>query len=267
MPTRATQATQPRTSTLIFAEAMPLADGGHPLNWIAAMVSSPKLRLCHVEISIGSVPGKNNTIGNVLRVYSGETVELCQRTGLNPSLKYVEVTHSPAAEHAMLQFAKAQSGKRFDMSAMVRSPCLPRSTTENTWFCAELTAATLKSGGLLPADTNPAGHTPDSLYRHFADTGATTGNPHVLRRIRAGATRLQLALGVNPARKVDSSAEYAAVADKPQRQLSCELPIHAPGSEVLRRVGPDDFLRDAVRHSGVLQRPGLGSVVRMYEAL
>lgn len=247
----------PHTSTLIFAEAMPLNMGEHPLNWLAATVSSPKLRLCHVELSIGSAAGSGGAIGNVLRVYSGETVELCQRTGLNPSLKYVEITHSAAAEQAMLQFARDQQGKPFSMSAMARSPCIPRTTSEDSWYCAELTAAALKAGGLLSKETNPASHTPQTLYVHFSERGAPTANPYILRKMMSGGPRLQIReQRANTERCPGKREEAAETAASPA----------GPQPDCLHR-GADDMLRAAVRNSGVLLRHGSSGVGGLYDPL
>jgi hypothetical protein len=51
----------------------------------------------------------------------------------------------------MLAFARQQVGKPFSNSGMARSVIFPRQTTGRTYYCAELVAATLKSGGLMCA--------------------------------------------------------------------------------------------------------------------
>ena len=249
------------TSTLIFAEAKGLRDGEHPLNWIAATVTSPKNRLCHVELSIGSTPGSNGTIGNVLRVFSGEEVELCSRTGLNPSLKYIEISHNTGEERDMLNFAREQCGKPFSMSAMVRAPCLPRTTNYNSWFCAELTAAALQKGGLLPIEMNPGSASPDSLYRHFSRVGAATANPYALRNF---ALKKQGFSRVGP---VPVDAPFKLLECHTEKGKTAPFPIariHTPRPEIVNRDA-DDFLRLAVKRSGVLDNVQERNIVGLFQ--
>ena len=51
----------------------------------------------------------------------------------------------------MLAFAKNQIGKPFSNMGMARSLIFPRTTTGNTYYCAELVASILKQGGLMYA--------------------------------------------------------------------------------------------------------------------
>lgn len=64
---------------------------------------------------------------------------------------YLSLGCSKAAEARMLAFARQQVGKPFSNSGMARSVIFPRQTTGRTYYCAELVAATLKSGGLMCA--------------------------------------------------------------------------------------------------------------------
>ena len=48
---------------------------------------------------------------------------------------------------------------------------------------AELVAATLQAGGLLPYSINPGATTPESLYRSFIGKAAVTGNPYTMRKL------------------------------------------------------------------------------------
>ena len=106
--------------------------------------------------------------------------ELCQRTGKNPQVcnathlphllvvptlastdrpamllcpqyTYLSLGCSKGAEQRMLQFARAQVGKPFSNMGMARSLIWPRSSTMQTFYCAELVAAILKQGGLMYA--------------------------------------------------------------------------------------------------------------------
>lgn len=123
---------------------------------------------------------------NVLRIYNDEVgVELCQRTGRNPSFQYVQIGCSKRAENAILEFARRAKGKPFSMSAMARSVLWPRTTNHQNYFCAELVAAALQHGGLMDARVNPGSATPESLYRSFSMCGATTGNPCTMRHFAA----------------------------------------------------------------------------------
>jgi len=82
---------------------------------------------------------------------NGETVELAQRTGLNPNCKYYRILCTPVQSARIHKFALDQCGKRFSVPAMIRSMVCPRVSHYNqeSWFCAELVAYALKEGGLL----------------------------------------------------------------------------------------------------------------------
>ncbi len=139
-------------------------------------------KLTHTEIAIGERLDARG-MANVMRIYNDPVgVELVSRTGLNPLNQYIEIGCSKAAEERMLQFGKAVVGRPFSNFGMVRSVIWPRSTDHKTFFCAELTAACLKAGGLLGPRSNPGAYTPASLYGLFQPHAATTGNPLVLKR-------------------------------------------------------------------------------------
>ena len=68
-----------------------------------------------------------------------------------PQYTYLSLGCSNGAEQRMLQFARAQVGKPFSNMGMARSLIWPRSSTMQTFYCAELVAAILKQGGLMYA--------------------------------------------------------------------------------------------------------------------
>lgn len=154
----------------------------HPLNTIAAWATNSIFS--HVEMAIGQESGVDGSMCNVLRVFNDPIgTELTQRTGKNPSFIYVQLGCTKMAEMKMLEFARQQVGKPFSMSGMVRSIIWPRKTKGDTYYCAELIAATLQVGSLLALDSNPGAATPESLYRLYKDSAACAGNPYVLRKI------------------------------------------------------------------------------------
>jgi len=96
--------------------------------------------------------GDRGKMRNVVRLFNDEVgVELCERTGRSPAFQYLQIGCSRKAEQQMLSFAKAQVGKPFNMLAMVRSVAWPRKTNQRNYYCAELVASVLKSGGLMCA--------------------------------------------------------------------------------------------------------------------
>lgn len=82
----------------------------------------------------------------------------------------------------MLAFARSCVGKPFSGTAMARSVFWPRKTDHKTFFCAELVASVLKSGGLLDPVSNPGAATPESLHELYKSRATTTANPYVLRQ-------------------------------------------------------------------------------------
>ena len=90
--------------------------------------------------------------------------ELCERTGRNPAYTYLSLGCSKAAEQRMLSFARAQVGKPFSNAGMARSVVWPRASDYHSFFCAELVAAILKTGGLMSQDSNAGAATPYSLF-------------------------------------------------------------------------------------------------------
>lgn len=165
----------------------------HPLNVIAALAT--RGNMSHIECAIGMTPGSDGQqMSNVLRIYNDDVgVELCERTGRSPNYTYLQIGCSKAAEESILAFAKRQVGKPFNQWAMFRAgfwprvtPCIHengRNVEADNYFCAELVACALKTGGLMSIDSNPGAATPQSLYKMYRDHGATTGNPYVLRTL------------------------------------------------------------------------------------
>ena len=149
------------------------------LNIVAALAQGS--RFTHCELSIGS--DKEHGMKDVLRVFNDEKgCELCARTGRSPHLVYVQLGCSVEQERRMLHFARQQIGKPFSQSAMFRSLIMPRKSTGESWFCAELVAATLKYAGMLDQSSNPGAATPQNLYTLFSSRAAITANPYVLRQ-------------------------------------------------------------------------------------
>lgn len=170
----------PGSVVLIFREIEPRWRSEHPLNLLAAFMTNSKFS--HVEMAIGDEAGMKGQIRNVVRIFNDNVgVEVAERTGRSPAFQYVQLGCSLASEHAMLRFALDQRGKPFSTVAMARSIVWPRTTMGDSYFCAELVAATLKVGGLLPINYNPGAATPESLHRRFIKHAATTGNPCTMR--------------------------------------------------------------------------------------
>lgn len=84
----------------------------------------------------------------------------------------------------MLRFARAQVGKPFSMLGMARSVVLPRKTTGDSWYCAELVAAALMAGGVIASDYNAGAATPENLHQMLRHSCAGTANPVVLRKMQ-----------------------------------------------------------------------------------
>lgn len=200
--------------------------GGEPiLNLIAAAAQGSSFT--HVEIAIGEDEGRGGRMKNVLRVFNDNVgvvsifigiptrtrtyihihalfeqlfscfdpcvyhlfgiQELAERTGINPSYSYVQIGCSKAQEQAMLAFARRQVGKPFSSVGMARALVWPRKTDGTSWFCAELVAACLQSGGLMSQSSSPGSATPSSLYKIYKNCGAVAANPCTLRRQRASS--------------------------------------------------------------------------------
>lgn len=124
------------------------------LNLIAAAAQGSTFT--HVEIAIGEHSGPRGEMANVLRIFNDTAgVELAKRTGKNPNYQYLQLGCSHAQEVAMLNWAHAQKGKPFSAHGMARSLIWPRVSDGKSWFCAELVAACLQVGGLMPHDVMP----------------------------------------------------------------------------------------------------------------
>ena len=149
------------------------------LNILAAVAQGS--RFTHCELSIGS--DTDHGMKDVLRVFNDSVgCELCARTGRSPHLVYVQLGCSADQERRMLYFAKKQIGKPFSQTAMFRSLIMPRKTTGESYFCAELIADCLKFGGMLDQSSNPGAATPSNLYSLFSSRAAVTANPYLLRQ-------------------------------------------------------------------------------------
>ena len=149
------------------------------LNILAAVAQGSKFT--HCELSIGS--DAEHGMSNVLRVFNDDKgCELCARTGRSPHLVYVQLGCSAEQERRMLHFARRQVGKPFSQAAMFRSLIMPRKTTGESYFCAELIADCLRFGGMLDQSSNPGAATPQNLYALFSSRAAVTANPYLLRQ-------------------------------------------------------------------------------------
>ena len=250
------------TSTLIFATAKPYRDE-HPCNYAAACLTSPVNRICHVEISIGSAAGKNNTISNVFRIFSGEHVEEENRTGLNPSLMYVEVTTTKPQQDKMLAYARSVVGRPFSSSAMARAVCWPRKTHEKDFFCAELVACILRSANLYPRNLNPGSATPESIYRLACNgqggllNGQATGNPSTLRQLETGQLNFRSTnwCTAPPREAPGPLVAPMSILDRGTRPFSYARIERYPESVQPRVIQRDacHFLRTALRNSCVIE--------------
>lgn len=169
---------QPGSCTLVFYRLNNDWRKEPLLNLIAAYAQGSDFS--HVEIAIGSDPGRGGEMTNVLRVFAGEAVELVSRTGRNPSFSYVQLGCSKQQENRMLRHAQSLVGRPFSMVAMVRSVVFPRTTDGASFFCAELVASALQAGGLLACEANPGAATPQSLHELYSKRAAATANPFVL---------------------------------------------------------------------------------------
>ena len=173
-------------ATLIFYRINPQWWKEPALNLASAVCQMSNLT--HCELSIGEAPGGDGqTMAHVARVFNDSVgVELVERTGRNPQNLFIQLGCSKMAEQKMLHYVRTQCvGKPFSNYAMVRSLIWPRETTNESFFCAELVAAILKVGGLLDANCNPGAATPEMLHRIYANRGAVSANPCLLREINS----------------------------------------------------------------------------------
>lgn len=122
----------------------------------------------------------------------------------------------------MLQFARAQVGKPFSSMGMFRSMVWPRATDMSSWYCAELVAACLKTGGLMSQDSNPGAATPHSLYKLYKAQGAIMANPCTLRQQFGAMPTRPFALAVQ-----QPVAARSAQAPLRATTTASSLPLHA----------------------------------------
>ena len=105
------------------------------LNIVAAAAQMSSFT--HVELAIGSDPGRNGEMTNVARIFNEKGgMELCARTGRSPHYTYLQIGCSKRQEKEMLAFARSCIGKPFSNSAMARSLVWPRQTDNQSFFCA-----------------------------------------------------------------------------------------------------------------------------------
>ena len=111
------------------------------LNLVAAAAQFSSLT--HVELAIGNAATQDGSMKDVARVFNDDVgVELVSRTGRNPLYKYLQIGCSKAQEQKMLAFARRVVGRPFSNVGMARSIFWPRTSDYNSFFCAELVAAT-----------------------------------------------------------------------------------------------------------------------------
>lgn len=168
--------------------------------------------------------------------------ELTQRTGKNPNYQYVQIGCSSKATAAMMQFARAQVGKPFSSTGMFRSMVWPRTTDFSSFYCAELVASCLRTGGLMSRDSNPGAATPYSLYKLYKAQGAVMANPCTLRQ----------QFGAMPTRPLARPLSLAA----PPPQPACYSAAPLPAATTFR-------LRSAERKSATPNRRMSDSPPRM----
>ena len=129
---------------------------------------------------------------------------------------YLSLGCSKAQEHRMLNYAKRQVGKPFSNIGMARSLIFPRTTTGESWFCAELVAKILQEGGLLSSDSNPSAATPYSLYKLYSNKAAATANPFILRS--------------------NEALNFTSIVSSSPTTTTTTAPIHAPPARPGRAV-------------------------------
>jgi len=167
--------------TLIFYKLSPRWWTEPTLNLLAAAAQMSSFT--HVELAIGSDAGSRGEMKNVCRIFNDSVgVELSARTGRNPLFSYLQLGCSKTQEVRMLQFAQTCVGTPFSGTAMARSIIWPRKTNGKSYFCAELVADVLKTGGLLDPISNPGAATPEGLHELYRTRATTTANPFLLRQ-------------------------------------------------------------------------------------
>lgn len=112
------------------------------------------------------------------------SAKLAQRTARSSLYSFIQVNCTHEMERKMLAHATSLQGIPFSNYGMFCSVLWPRITDGKSFFCAELVATILKTGGLLPANSNAGAFTPDSLHEEFSKDAALTGNPYQIRRLQ-----------------------------------------------------------------------------------
>ena len=176
------------------------------LNVVSALATQSPFT--HSELAIGSEPGNRGSMSNVARIFNDPTtgVELISRTGRNSNYIYIQIGCTKRQEESMLRYARAQVSKPFSQSGMIRSVIWPRTTDETSFFCAELTAAILRHGGLMSKTSNPGAATPESLFRMYHKEAAVTANPFSLRDIQTVQALTSTSLGPTSSQSEETKA-------------------------------------------------------------
>ncbi len=244
-------------ATLIFYRINPKWWTEPALNLASAVAQMSNLT--HCELSLGEDPGLNGTMKHVARVFNDNVgVELVERTGRNPQNLFIQLGCSKAAELKMLNYVKTQCvGKPFSNTAMVRSLFWPRETDHQSFFCAELVASILKVGGLLDANCNPGGATPEMLHRIYAPRAAVSANPCILRELHNGNTGSSfignLSASERVAERESLMPQYGAIVPtaphqalfQPARRLRADSPPRGHFQVVSKQYTPLNTARSA----------------------
>lgn len=120
---------------------------------------------------------------------------------------------------------------------MARSIIFPRTTDNESFFCAELVAAVMKRGGLMSTTSNPGAATPESLYQIYKSKAAVHANPFVLRSFSAipkavPAVARSTEIGFSGI-LVPSQPERRSLSQSHQRRLRTDSPPRAAFRPVL----------------------------------
>ena len=129
----------------------------HPIETLARLIGGS--RTTHCEVAFGNQEG--STISNVCRIFNDEKgVELVERTAGSSLYTFVQIHCTKRQELRMLSHAHSLIGRPFSNYAMLCSVFSPRITDESSFFCAELVATLLRTGGILQPHENPGSYTP-----------------------------------------------------------------------------------------------------------
>jgi hypothetical protein len=241
------------------------------LNLVAA--AAQMSRFSHVEVAIGNACGERGEMKNVARIYNDDTgVELCSRTGRNPSYTYLQIGCSKRQEQRMLNFARSNVGKPFSQSAMARSLVYPRTTTGDSYFCAG-TASRSRPQGIatnrhrvrrprdrivLPRRIGRRHHQGGRAHRRGEQSGGGDARepPHLVQEPRLHHGQSVRAAAAAPDELVDDRidrAEAGLHAARARIGAATRARLAARGTAAVgaaRRLGTRhaDRIRDTTRH-------------------